>query len=103
MDGPSLRPTHWIGLVSMGKPPVTTQGPISIIRHSMLLVFLFISISNSLQLLLRYAIYQIAEEDKLKGGNVMCKFFLSQILRLFCSVLIPWSRFDLYIEDNSST
>ena len=66
MDGPSLRPTHWIGLVSMGKPPVTTQGPISIIRHSMLLVFLFISISNSLLLLLRYAIYQIAEEDKLE-------------------------------------
>lgn len=34
---------------------------------------------------------------------MLCKFFLSQILRLFCSVLIPWSRFDLYIEDNSST
>lgn len=69
MGGLSLRPTHWIGLVSMGKLPVTTQGPISIIRHSMLLVFFF-SISNSLLLLLRYAIYQIAEEDKLNGGNV---------------------------------
>lgn len=119
MDGLSLRPTHWIGLVSMGKLPVTTQGPISIIRHSMLLVFLFFSISNSLLLLLRYAIFQIAEivgkyrnfialhyiynVDKPKGGNVMCKCFLSKILRLFCSVLIPWSRFDLYIEDNSST
>lgn len=61
MDGPSLRPIPWIGHVSMGKPPVTTQGPISIIRHSMLLVLLFISTSTSLLLLLRYAIYQIAE------------------------------------------
>lgn len=61
MGGLSLRPTHWTGHVSMGKPPVTTQGPISIIRHSMLLVLLFISTSTSLLLLLRYAVYQIAE------------------------------------------
>lgn len=85
MGGPSLRPTHWIGLVSMGKLPVTTQGPISIIRHSMLLVFLFISISNSLLLLLRYAIYQIAEEDKLKGGNVVYVFFVPNFETLLFS------------------